>query len=197
MIVPVMGRAGSLALGGEPAQSVLIADDDALLRSALARDLRSRGYDVRTASSVEQAVQTALRQPPDLAILDLRIGEGSGLDILEALRKSAPHARAVVMSGFGSIATAVEAMRLGAVSFVTKPVDAEELLAAFTRARVEPPAVEALEPDWRAPSVARAEWEHISRVVAECGGNISEAARRMGMHRRSLQRKLHKRPPRR
>jgi len=89
-------------------------------------------------------------------------------------------------------------MRLGAVSFVTKPVDAEEILAAFARRRVEPqPVADALEPDWRAPSVARAEWEHISRVVAECGGNISEAARRMGMHRRSLQRKLHKRPPRR
>ena len=194
----VRAASGGLALGGEPAQSVLIADDDALLRSALARDFRSRGYDVHTASSVDQAVQAAARRPPDFAVLDLRIGEHSGLEILEALRTTAPRAQAVVMSGFGSIATAVEAMRLGAVSFVTKPVDAEEILAAFTRTRVEPPQpVEALEPDWRAPSVARAEWEHISRVVAECGGNISEAARRMGMHRRSLQRKLHKRPPRR
>jgi len=103
-----MGRAsGSLALGGEPAQSVLIADDDALLRSALARDLRARGYDVRTAGSVDQAVLAAARQPPDFAILDLRIGDHSGLEILEALRTSAPHALAVVMSGFGSIATAV------------------------------------------------------------------------------------------
>ncbi|HZS35881.1 MAG TPA: response regulator [Polyangia bacterium] len=193
-----MGRSSSsLAYGGEPAPSILVADDDALLRSALARDLRARGYEVRTAGSYEQALQAAARHPPDLAILDLRIGDRSGLEILEALRESSPHVSAVVMSGFGSIATAVEAMRLGAVNFVTKPVDVDELLVALLRPRAEPQPAARPDDDWRAPSVARAEWEHISRVVAECGGNISEAARRMGMHRRSLQRKLHKRPPRR
>jgi two-component system response regulator RegA len=177
-------------------RTVLIADDDALLRSAMARDLRARGYEVRTASCYEQAVTVASSHPPDWAILDLRIGERSGLEVLTAIRATSPDVTAVVMSGYGSIATAVEAMRLGAVNFLTKPVEIDDVIAALMTPQVPRPLTPVPpEEDKSAPSVARAEWEHISRVLADCGGNISEAARRMGMHRRSLQRKLHKQPP--
>ncbi len=191
-----MGRPDRIFVEDCAPRSVLIADDDALLRSALARDLRARGYEVRTASSYEQAVTLAASHPPELAVLDLRIGERSGLEVLQAIRARSPNVIAVVMSGYGSIATAVEAMRLGAVNFLTKPIDVDELLHALLSPR-EPRPLAPVPPeeDKSAPSVARTEWEHISRVLADCGGNISEAARRMGMHRRSLQRKLHKQPP--
>src|SRR5438067_13409595 len=117
------------ALGGR--RTVLLVDDDALLRSALARSLRGRGFDVAAAASCEQAMMVARRMRPELAILDLRIGDESGVDVLCALREIVPSVRAVLMSGYGSIAWAVEAMRAGAVNFLSKPFSVEELLAAL------------------------------------------------------------------
>jgi two-component system response regulator RegA len=117
----------------------------------------------------------------------------SGLELLQALLAIDPATKIVVLTGYGSIATAIDAVRLGATHYLPKPADADDIVAAF--ARGESPPLEPPEPDYQAPSLARAEWEHINRVLSDCGGNISEAARRLGIHRRSLQRKLQKYPP--
>ena len=122
-------------------------------------------------------------------MVDLRMPGDSGLTLLRDLKELAPTTRVLVLSGFGSIATAIDAMRLGATNFLPKPADADDILAAFERS--EAPVFDAAE----TPTLARAEWEHIHRVLADCGGNVSEAARRLGIHRRSLQRKMRKRAP--
>jgi two-component system response regulator RegA len=187
-----MGEADALALF-EIQRTVLIVDDDVLLRNALARALRGRGYEVHTAANHDQAVASVRRYRPHFAILDLRIGDHSGVEVLRTIKQLTPRVKAVIMSGYASIASAVASVRAGAVNFLPKPVQVDELLAALNEELTEDAV--SLDEDWRAPSGARAEWEHINRVLAECGGNISEAARRMGMHRRSLQRKLSKQPP--
>ena len=128
-----------------------------------------------------------------MAVVDLKMPGGSGLDVLESLLEIDPSTRVVILTGYGSIATAVDAVRLGAVNYLPKPADADDILAAFDRGEKPPQHRTDLEFD--APSLARAEWEHINRVLADCGGNISEAARRLGIHRRTLQRKLEKYPP--
>lgn len=174
------------------APSVLIVDDDELLRERLAAALRRRGYDTRTAGGHGEAVSLARADSPEYAIIDLRMDGPSGLELLRDLREIDPSTRVVMLTGYGSIATAVEAMRLGAVNYVPKPADADDILAAFERAD-GPPLVPSR--DYDAPSLARAEWEHINRVLADTAGNVSEAARRLGIHRRSLQRKLQKYPP--
>jgi two-component system response regulator RegA len=171
---------------------LIVVDDDRALRERLARALRDRGLEVRTAASFDEAVTRARESRPARAVVDLRMPGRSGLELVRELREIAPAIEIVVLTGYGSIATAVEAMRLGAVHYLSKPADAEDVLAAFERNQ-EPPADPA-EP--MAPSLARAEWEHINRVLADAGGNVSEAARRLGLHRRSLQRKLSKFPPR-
>jgi two-component system, response regulator RegA len=173
------------------AASVLLVDDDGVLRERLARALRDRGYEVRTAASYEAAVAVANNDSPELAVVDLRMPGRSGLEVLRELLRIDPSTRVVVLTGYGSIATAVEAMRLGAVHYLAKPADADDLVAAFTRDEQAP-----VEHTFAAPSLARAEWEHIQRVLSDCAGNVSEAARRLGVHRRSLQRKLTKHPPR-
>jgi two-component system response regulator RegA len=117
----------------------------------------------------------------------------SGLELVRDLKKFAPATRVLVLTGFGSIATAVEAVKLGAVNYLSKPADADDILAALERGEADP--LETPDAPAQAPSLARAEWEHINRILADCGGNISEAARRLGIHRRSLQRKLRKRAP--
>jgi two-component system response regulator RegA len=171
---------------------LLVVDDDRALRERLARALRDRGLEVRTAASFDEAVAHAREHSPARAVVDLRMPGRSGLELVRELREIAPEVEIVVLTGYGSIATAVEAMRLGAVHYLPKPADAEDVLAAFERSP-EPPAEAA---EATAPSLARAEWEHINRVLADSGGNVSEAARRLGLHRRSLQRKLSKFPPR-
>lgn len=171
---------------------LLVVDDDRVLRERLARALRDRGLEVRTAASFDEAVARARERGPARAVVDLRMPGRSGLDLVRELREMAPGIEIVVLTGYGSIATAVEAMRLGAVHYLPKPADAEDVLAAFER--TEAPPAEAAEAT--APSLARTEWEHINRVLADSGGNVSEAARRLGLHRRSLQRKLSKFPPR-
>lgn len=174
-------------------QSLLIVDDDRVLRERLARAFRERGYDVRTADDFEAAVAEAEMDAPELALVDLRMPGGSGLDLVRRLHALDPTTRIVVLTGYGSIATALDAVRLGATHYLPKPADVHDILDAFARGDDAPaPTAAHHHPT---PSLARAEWEHINRVLADCDGNISEAARRLGMHRRSLQRKLQKRPP--
>lgn len=172
---------------------LLLVDDDEVFRERLARALRQRGFAVLTATNYDEAMEQARREAPDMAVVDLRMPGRSGLELTRDLHALDPTMRIVVLTGYGSIATAIEAMRVGAAYYVSKPADADDILAAFARA--EAPPLEAA-PKYVAPSLARAEWEHINRVLADCGGNISEAARRLGIHRRSLQRKLRKYPPR-
>lgn len=178
---------------GHAAPSILLVDDDETLRERLARALRERGYDVRTAGNADQAMQKVREDSPELAVLDLKMPGRSGIDLLKEIRAHDPATEVLILTGYGSIATAVEATKLGAVGYVPKPVDADEILSAFSRMRGERPLAGAAPVE--TPSLARAEWEHIQRVLSDCGGNISEAARRLGIHRRSLQRKLQKYPP--
>jgi len=160
------------------ALSILLVDDDENFRERMARALRDRGHDVRTAGSPEEADRLAREDSPECAVVDLRMPGGSGLDVVSSLRSIDPATAVVVLTGYGSIATAMD-----------------ELLAAFARGGALPTDEAPQEP--AAPSLARAEWEHIQRVLTDAGGNVSEAARRLGLHRKSLQRKLHKYPPRR
>lgn len=173
--------------------SLLMIDDHALLRERLARAFRSRGYDVRTAANAVEAVELARAESPELAVVDLKMPGPSGLECVRDLHEIDPSTRILVLTGYGSISTAVEAMRLGAVNYLQKPADADDIIAAFRKA--ETPPLSETELDYPAPTLARAEWEHISRVLGDCAGNVSEAARRLGLHRRTLQRKLSKDPP--
>jgi two-component system response regulator RegA len=177
--------------------TLLLVDDDEVFRERLGRALRERSYDVVTAGDADAALTAGRSRRLDFAVVDLRMPSGSGLALLEPLRALAPEARIVVLTGYGSIASAVEALRLGAHDYLSKPVDAEQIIAALGGAGTRPVALPA---DGAAPAptptLARAEWEHIQRVLSDCGNNISEAARRLGITRRTLQLKLKKYPPR-
>lgn len=170
--------------------ALLLVDDDATFCAVLARAVSKRGFEVTTATNLECARELAMSVQPDYAIVDLCIGEQSGLPFVAELKNLRPAVRTVVLTGFASIATAVEAVKLGAVHYLTKPAEPDDIVAAFERqhgdASVAAPA--------RPMSPRRLEWEHIQRVLADHDGNISAAARAMGMHRRTLQRKLQKRP---
>lgn len=176
--------------------TLLLVDDDARLRERLALALRQRGYDVRTAAGYDEAMALARQDPPELAVVDLRMGGRSGLELVRDLRALDEQTRVVVLTGYGSIATAIEATKLGAVYYLPKPADADELLAAFRRDDGLGPPV-GVDTDTGMPSLERLKWEHINRVLTDCGDNVSAAARRLGMHRRTLQRVLQKYPPRR
>ena len=173
--------------------SILVVDDDDVYRGRLARAFVDRGYDVRTGACLAEAVERAKEDSPEFAVIDLKMPDGTGLELLAALREIDPATKVVVLTGYGSIANAIDAMRLGATYYLSKPADADDIVAAF--ARGEAPPLSPPEAAYQAPSLARAEWEHINRVLSDCGGNISAAARRLGIHRRSLQRKLQKYPP--
>jgi two-component system, response regulator RegA len=174
--------------------NVLLVDDDATYRERLARALRDRGMTVTTAATREEAREAAAASTFARAVVDLRLGETNGLAVVADLLGSDTELDVIVLTGFGSIATAIEAMKLGVLHYMTKPVDADELLAAFERPPTDLPDEHDLPP---VPSLARVEWEHIHRVLTSCDGNISAAARLLGLHRRSLQRKLAKYPVRR
>jgi two-component system response regulator RegA len=148
--------------------------------------------DVRIAAHYETAMQSAREDPPQLAVIDLKMPGRSGLELVRDLLAVDPTTRIVVLTGYGSIATAVDAMRLGAKHYLPKPADADEILNALMR-DADPSDI--APHDFPAPTLARAEWEHMQRVLADCNGNISEAARRLGLHRRSLQLRLRKHPP--
>lgn len=167
---------------------VLVVDDDAVFAQVLAAALGRRGLAVHTAADGAQALAAAQAHAPDAVVLDLRLAECSGLDVLPALRAQLPGARIVLLTGYASIATAVQATRLGADAYLPKPVTAGELLAALAGAAASPEPAQPL-------TLRALEWEHIQRVLAEHAGNVSAAARALGMHRRVLQRKLAKRAP--
>lgn len=171
---------------------LLIVEDDALLRERLARAFAARGFDVRQASDIAEAEAAAKHEAPELVVLDLRMPQGNGLDLIPKLLTVDPATKIVILTGYGSVATAIEAVRRGAVHYLTKPADADEILAAFSRdtsaSSGEPAPLQPM-------SLDRVEWEHINRVLVDCQHNISEAARVLGIHRRSLQRKLTKYPP--
>lgn len=172
----------------------LIVDDDERLRARLTLALTERGLRALSADGYESALRVAQNQAPDKAVIDLRMDGHSGLELLRDLLALAPSCQALILTGYGSIATAVDAVKLGAVTYLQKPADVDDILSAFRRAEDGPlsNATETFTP----PSLDRAEWEHIQRVLADCGGNISQAARSLGMHRRTLQRKLAKFPSR-
>lgn len=171
---------------------LLIVDDDDDFRESLELEFTDRGYTVLTARSHREALAAAATHRPDLAVVDLRLGGERGLEVLKDLVDRLPDLRAVVLTGYASIATAVEAMKLGAHDYMAKPVDPDALAEAFHRSGGNP---QVPVPD-APPSLARHEREYIEHVLAATGGNISEAARRLGLHRQSLQRKLRKYPPR-
>ena len=171
--------------------SVLVVDDDDSLREQLARAFAARGFAVRSAATAEAAIELAADESPELAVVDLRIGADNGLALVRDLLRVDDTTRVIVLTGYGSIATAVKAMRLGAVDYLNKPADLDDLIAAFEHA--DKPLSTRTD-DHAAPSLARVEWEHIQRVLTDCGGNVTRAAKVLGIHRRSLQRKL-RRPP--
>jgi two-component system, response regulator RegA len=179
--------------GDSSSKTMLVVDDDDIFRGRLARSLRRRGFVVEEAADYEEALGLAAERVFELAVIDLRLPGHSGLELVRDLLAAQPDVRALMLTGYGSIATAIDATRLGAVNFIQKPADADDILAAFDRG--EKPPLSETEIDYDAPSLARAEWEHINRVLTDCGGNISEAARRLGIHRRTLQRKLKTYPP--
>jgi two-component system response regulator RegA len=171
---------------------LLLVDDDATFRQVLASALEKRGFAVRVAHDVASGRRAAEQDAPEYAVVDLKMPGPSGLELVKHLMALDPHTRIVVLTGYASIATAVAAIKLGAMHYLTKPADADEIVAAFGR-----DAGDAAAPLAHRPlSVGRLEWEHIQKVLTECGGNVSETARRLGMHRRTLQRKLAKRPAR-
>jgi two-component system, response regulator RegA len=167
----------------------ILVDDDPLYLKTLQRALQKRGVDAIMATSVADALEQSAHQPLGFALIDLRIGAGSGLELIEPLRRNHPTARIVLITGYASIATAVEAIKRGADDYLLKPTGADAIIRAIRGERVVQPDLQpTLTP------INRLEWEHIHRALTETGGNVSAAARLLGMHRRSLQRKLAKRP---
>ncbi len=173
-----------------PDRTLLLVDDDAPFVNRLARAMEKRGFSPVTAESVAEGRAAAMARPPAYAVVDLRLGDGNGLDIVEVLRERRPDCRVVVLTGYGAIATAVAAVKIGAVDYLSKPADAEDITKALlSRGDVLPP------PPENPMSADRVRWEHIQRVYELCDRNISETARRLSMHRRTLQRILAKRSP--
>ena len=169
----------------------LIVDDSDLYRDRLAEAVRERGYRVMTADGYDAAIEQVRRQPPAFAVVDLKMPGRSGLEVVRTLREISPETKCVVVTGFGSIANAVDAIHAGALNYVTKPADADEILAALHRGEGEPVGPKEYNP----PTLAENEWEYIQQVLADCGGNISQTARILGIERRTLQRKLKKMRP--
>jgi two-component system, response regulator RegA len=180
-----------VASGSTLEKSLLIVDDDRPFSARLARALESRGYEVRVAGSVADGLAAIDEAAPAYAVIDMRLGDGNGLEVITRLKERRPEARGVVLTGYGNIATAVTAVKLGAFDYLAKPADADEIDAALSAGpdgRVLPPE--------NPMSADRVRWEHIQRVYKLCGRNVSETARRLNMHRRTLQRILAKRAPR-
>jgi two-component system response regulator RegA len=170
---------------------LLIVDDDRPFLQRLARAMEQRGYTVDTAETVADGLRRVEAAPPAYAVVDMRLEDGNGLQIIETIRKRKPDSRMIVLTGYGNIATAVTAVKLGAIDYLAKPADADEIHAALTRTEGEHPT-----PPENPMSADRVRWEHIQRVYEMCDRNVSETARRLSMHRRTLQRILAKRAPR-
>jgi two-component system response regulator RegA len=174
-----------------PDRSLLIVDDDKPFLQRFARAMETRGFAVKTAESVAEGLAQVASSPPAFAVVDMRLGDGNGIDVISALKERRPDARGIVLTGYGNIATAVNAVKLGAVDYLAKPVDADDVCAALTAG----PGQKVVPPE-NPMSADRVRWEHIQRVYELCGRNVSETARRLSMHRRTLQRILAKRAPR-
>ncbi|MFN3506807.1 MAG: ActR/PrrA/RegA family redox response regulator transcription factor [Allorhizobium sp.] len=181
-------QTGSHDLGPDP--SLLIVDDDAPFLRRLARAMESRGFVVELAGSVAEGIAKAKEAAPAYAVVDLRLGDGTGLDVIEAIRERRSDTRIIVLTGYGNIATAVTAVKLGALDYLAKPADADDVYLALTQR----PGEKAEIPE-NPMSADRIRWEHIQRVYESCERNVSETARRLNMHRRTLQRILAKRAP--
>ena len=190
-IGPGEGRQNKLGGLPESERTLLIVDDDAPLCQRLARAMERRGFIVSTADGVASGIAAAIENPPAFAVVDLRLQDGRGLDIVTALRKARPGARIVMLTGYGNIATAVAAVKAGAIDYLPKPADADAVEAALLAQEDRPP-----EPPEDPMSADRVRWEHIQRVFELCDRNVSETARRLKMHRRTLQRILSKHAPR-
>ena len=171
--------------------SLLLVDDDRAFSTRLARAMEGRGFEVRVAESVAEGIAAIDEKAPAYAVIDMRLGDGNGLDVIARLKERRPEARGVILTGYGNIATAVTAVKLGAFDYLAKPADADEIHAAL---KAEPG--ERATPPENPMSADRVRWEHIQRVYELCGRNVSETARRLNMHRRTLQRILAKRAPR-
>jgi two-component system response regulator RegA len=185
----IMSEAPTSAIPAE--RSLLIVEDDKSLLQRLARAMETRGFEVTTAESVADGLLQVERSAPAFAVVDMRLADGNGLDVISALKRRRPEARAIILTGYGNIATAVNAIKTGAVDYLAKPVDADDVVAALLamdNKRIEPPE--------NPMSADRVRWEHIQRIYELCGRNVSETARRLNMHRRTLQRILAKRAPR-
>ncbi len=172
-------------------RTLLILDDDAALRTRLGRAMETRGFEVTLAGSVAEAMELGRAAPPAFAVIDMRLDDGTGLKVVETLRELRPESRIVMLTGYGAIATAVAAIKAGAVDYLAKPADADDVAKALLAVggdKAEPPE--------NPMSADRVRWEHIQRVYDLCGHNVSETARRLNMHRRTLQRILAKRAPR-
>ncbi len=171
-------------------RSLIVVEDDQSFLNRLSRALETRGFDVKTAASVAEGVALIKASPPSFAVVDMRLDDGNGLEVIETLSEARPDARAVVLTGYGNLATAVTAVKLGAIDYLAKPVDADDVAAALmaTGEKADPPE--------NPMSADRVRWEHIQRVYELCNRNVSETARRLNMHRRTLQRILAKRAPR-
>jgi two-component system, response regulator RegA len=174
-----------------PQKTLLLVDDDKPFLTRLGRALEARGFAVRLAETVNEGIAEVRKQPPGYAVVDLRLGDGNGLDVVQALHAAKPEARVVVLTGYGNIATAVTAVKLGAIDYLAKPADADAVYGALMSEGGE--ARNALPEN--PMSADRVRWEHIQRVFELCNRNVSETARRLNMHRRTLQRILAKRAP--
>lgn len=172
-------------------RSLLILDDDAPFRTRLGRALTGRGFAVSAVATVKEAMEAAKFNPPAFAVLDLRLEDGSGLTVVEELHKQRPDCKVVMLTGYGNLATAVAAVKAGALDYLPKPAEVEDIIKALLAPPNDRPA-----PPENPMSADRIRWEHIQRVYELCGHNVSETARRLSMHRRTLQRILAKRAPR-
>jgi two-component system response regulator RegA len=171
-------------------RSLLIVDDDKPFLTRLARAMETRGFEVQTAETVGEGVAAVRARPPAYAVVDMRLNDGNGLDVIEAIRGKRTDCKTIVLTGYGNIATAVTAVKLGAMDYLSKPADADDIYMALMRK-----AGEKAEPPENPMSADRVRWEHIQRVYELCERNVSETARRLNMHRRTLQRILAKRAP--
>jgi two-component system response regulator RegA len=172
-------------------RTLLLLDDDGPLRNRLGRALESRGFTMTLAASVGEAMTAVKSAPPAFAVLDMRLEDGNGLQVCEALQAARPDAKIIMLTGYGAIATAVAAIKAGAIDYLAKPADADDVVRALLARPDQNPA-----PPENPMSADRVRWEHIQRVYELCGHNVSETARRLNMHRRTLQRILAKRAPR-
>ena len=171
-------------------RSLLLVDDDRPFLQRLGRAMESRGFLVETAESIAEGIAKVRSSPPAHAVVDMRLNDGNGLDVIEEIRSRRPECKTVILTGYGNIATAVTAVKLGAIDYLAKPADADDVYTALTR---DPD--EKAEPPENPMSADRVRWEHIQRVYELCDRNVSETARRLNMHRRTLQRILAKRAP--